>query len=379
MSALNNFYTTIHPRLLTGSALASSAMSSSTFPLWSGFSRHSVCVSNDECENTQLNSMCQTFERPQACTQLTVDVYVNENNDKLDLLSESDLRDQSVALPSLLFVHGLSSNRSIFYSSAMRAKELGFSIATMSLRGHAESSDVNHINPSMDDDSDLSVSQFSIDVLRVLKHLSGIWKNSPTICVGHSYGGNVVLNLASLEGVDALLAGIVCVDGGYIHLQRKYQTLESCCRALAPPNLAKFSHKSFVHMIRYEWLQGCEEEVVSSMLRNFLFREDGSVTSRVSLQTHMALLKNLYENPPRFDNIQVPVLLIPAGNGGETVFSCSVRDDIDRALAVLKEQCVPCQVEWFAESSHDIPSRHGVQLVNAIYNSICLGHFKRVL
>ena len=130
-------------------------------------------------------------------------------------------------------------------------------------------------------------------------------------------------------------------------------------------------------MVRTEWMRGCEESVVLSMLRNFVLRPDGSIGSQVSVQTHMAFLRDLYEHPPSFEAISVPVIFAPAGNGEPNAFSCSVKIDVNCAVDALEKAGVPCFVQWFPESSHNIPSQQPKQLMNFIHDTITSAPFTR--
>ena len=314
-------------------------------------------------------------------------------------------RDTAAPIP-ILFLHGLASNMSIFWKCAEEAASTGCSVAVMSLRGHAESFAPSastsasgslsgsplHLSPSnspilsprsprsprstADGEEPYSVEQSAYDVQQVLLHLQHCypshWCQSPAakaIVVGHSYGANVVVKLASLPCVGQLISGVVGVDGGYINLQNKYPTMESCCQALAPPSLQHMSQMSFEHMIRCEWAWGQPEDAIQHLLRNFGYTSNGSGTTvfaKLRLQSHMAFLRDLYENPPDFQTIKLPVLLLPAGSGGANHFSLSVKKDIDHVRQCVPSSC-PVSVQWYAGASHMfIPIEFPEKIVESI-------------
>lgn len=383
MSHVDEF-TSFHPQLHTNASSTSTSTPSASshassledsldaLPKCTGFVRHSVPV--------YTTAQSHVDESMSACEMNTLTVDVRTLNAKPDATAKDSYSSAkaSSGIPPILFVHGLASNMTVFSVCAEQAAAQGHAVAMMSLRGHLGSSQKTTRPVAEHGLVEFSIKQLAYDVLQVLRYLAVQaipgW-NGCAVCVGHSYGGNVVVELASMEASREVLAGIICVDGGYINLPRKYKSLEACCRVLAPPNLSSFSHGSFVHMVRTEWMRGCEEGVVLSMLRNFVLRSDGSVGSRVSVQTHMALLRELYEHPPSFAAISVPVIFAPAGCGESNAFSCSVKEDVNCAMAALQDAGVPTFVQWFPESSHDIPSQQPQQLMNFIHEMLTAGQF----
>jgi len=385
MSSVNEF-TTFHPQLHRGASSSSSSADATytgdgadTSPLVRGFVRHLVQVQTFDTSSIAVAPARADKKSEPVAHTLTVDVST-ENTRYVGTGNVTSGANARVSGLPILFVHGLASNKTVFAACAQRAIALGHAVAMVSLRGHSESYQSARCNAADYSGTGFTIHQLASDVLQVLRHLAELsipgW-SGPSVCIGHSYGGNVVVELASLKASRELLAGIVCVDGGYINLPLKYESLEACCRVLAPPNLSSFSHKSFVHMVRSEWMRGCQEDVVLSMLRNFVLRPDGSVASRVSVQTHMALLRDLYEHPPSFAEICVPVIFAPAGSGEANVFSCNVNEDVIRAMAVLEAAGIPTSVQWFRDSSHDIPSQQPELLMGFVHEAISKGFFNQ--
>jgi pimeloyl-ACP methyl ester carboxylesterase len=390
MSTVNEF-TTFHPKLHATAAASSSLESAlSREPLHHvglDFVRHEIDVltfdfnsyKREDVAAAVRNDFTFSLESGKPGTKLTVDI----SSVTIDLKSgvtalsaglQADLL--SSQPPPILFLHGLASNMSIFCECAKLALSRSHPVATMSIRGHAGSV-LGSASPH-EDLPGMSLFQVAYDVLQVIRYIRTLrimgW-DQPVICVGHSYGANVLVEFASMHFCKDFLRGIVCVDGGYINLKRKYESFENCCRALAPPNLSSFSHASFMHMVRSEWTRGWSEESISSLLRNFIFSSDGSVRARLPLQAHMALLRDLFENSPAFTNIRVPVILAPAGSGLANAFSRNVRDDVNHATGEMNSTGTPCCVQWFTDSSHDIPSQQPKELMKCVFDGVSSGFF----
>jgi hypothetical protein len=87
----------------------------------------------------------------------------------------------------------------------------------------------------------------------------------------------------------------------------------------------------------------------------------------------MALLRDLFENSPSFLNVRVPVIFAPAGRGLANAFSRNVRDDVNYAVDELTRSGIPCCVQWFSESSHDIPSQYPKELMKCVFDCVSSG------
>ena len=155
---------------------------------------------------------------------------------------------------------------------------------------------------------------------------------------------------------------------------------------MAPPNMSGMNHNSFVHMVRSEWTRGYEEEDIQAMLRSFEFIPGGSVRPKLGLLEHMTILRDLYENPPNFENVIVPVLFLPAGSGGSSAFSRHVQDDINDACTRINSytkndtSVAPVKsamVEWFPDATHMVPLEQPQLIMQAIVKNIESGFFMR--
>ena len=181
---------------------------------------------------------------------------------------------------TLVFVHGLAAQRSVWRESATILSTLGHTCVLVDLRGHGDSSssssmssqrNVNHevtqpissfiMATGMGHERDIkkhfSLVQLADDLAALMKALS---LSLPAVWIGHSYGGNVCVEVAArhagmlsrhqcrflslpflpstpssfvyslsldiiLPSID-IVRSLVLVDGGFIDLPRTFDTYE---------------------------------------------------------------------------------------------------------------------------------------------------------
>ena len=104
--------------------------------------------------------------------------------------------------------------------------------------------------------------------------------NHEIVVVGHSYGGNVALEFGIQK--NHLVCGIVCIDGGFIDLQKSYPDFAACLLHLSPPSFHGTSHADLENLVRRDWCRDWPESGVVSMLKNFSELPDGSVEPTLS-------------------------------------------------------------------------------------------------
>lgn len=174
---------------------------------------------------------------------------------------------------TLVFVHGLAAQRSVWRESATLLSELGHTCVLMDLRGHGDSSssssssqrDMNNecIHPTssflmatgMGQERDIkkhfSLGHFADDLAALVRALS---LSLPAVLIGHSYGGNVCVEVAArhsgmfttiaahpssspVYSLTSLMSSyhapsidivrsLVLVDGGFIDLPRTFNSYE---------------------------------------------------------------------------------------------------------------------------------------------------------
>ena len=224
----------------------------------------------------------------------------------LTYLKDAELHPQR---PVLLFVHGLGSNKAIWTETAEAiCSSYGYTGILVDLRGHGDSAnaipaiDIDHSHTTHSNSSSTggpdsimasnaknnalySLAQSADDLATVLRTFSSNCNNwipeqssdlipqisdgsrtslasldikdmkdvilKSFIVIGHSYGGNVAVELAVRH--PPLVSSLMLVDGGYIDLQGTFSDFNSCLLALRPPSFAGIGAEELEHIVRSVW------------------------------------------------------------------------------------------------------------------------------
>lgn len=175
---------------------------------------------------------------------------------------------------------------------------------------------------------------------------------------GHSWGANVALELAAAH--PDRVAALALVDGGFGMLrQRPGATWETISRDLAPPRFAGTPRKTFLGWI-HEGIPGAGPEVDEIELHIVELRPDDTVGPRLAFENHMRILRAMWDERPEaiFGAVRAPVLYVlaePVGASEESDgFFAAKRQGIVTARTLLA-RAPRVEVEWMAETVHDIP------------------------
>ncbi len=254
---------------------------------------------------------------------------------------------------ALVLVHGLASTSHIFDLVApLLAKH--FRVIALDQRGHGESD-----KP----DSGYGFDELGADLLGLLDVLGF----ERALLLGHSWGGNVVLQFAAEH--PERTAGAILLDGGFIDLQGDHQmTWEKTKERLAPPPLAGTPVDDFRERIRGFSGRMWSPQVEEIVLSNFEILPDGTIRPRLSFDRHMQILRAMWEQrpPELYPRVRVPVLLLPAEQ--------EPRDDREREFIARKRSNVRLAEErlprgkavWFKDTIHDVPLQRPRDLADEI-------------
>jgi pimeloyl-ACP methyl ester carboxylesterase len=176
----------------------------------------------------------------------------------------------------------------------------GHASVAVDQRGHGESDKVDGFD----------FATLSGDLAAVIAATVG----DPVVAAGQSWGGNVVLELAVRR--PDLVAGVVCVDGGFIKVAEAFPEWESAQRTLAPPSVAGITRDQLASVMR-SGLADFPEAGIAAQLANFEELPDGTVRARLSRDRHMTILRFLWEHDPDAlaDRVTQPVLVIATEGG----------------------------------------------------------------
>ena len=265
--------------------------------------------------------------------------------------------------PPILLHHGLASSAGFWGPVASRLATgvpsgAGRDVVALDARGHGESD-------RPDDGFDFATVAADLHGALVALGWDGISGPRPVL-VGHSWGGNVVLEYAARH--PDVPAGIVLVDGGFIELQA-HMSWEETEQELAPPRLTPMTWREFSERAAGWWsATGWDASIEAAIRHNFEELADGTIRSRLSRDRHMQILRVMWEQRPSelYERVRCPVLLLPARRanveGREQRFIERKERTVERAQEILRNAGTEVVVEWFEDSIHDIPLQHPARL-----------------
>lgn len=257
---------------------------------------------------------------------------------------------------SFLLVHGLASNLRLWDGVAQRLADLGYSVVAVDQRGHGRSDKPDH---------GYDLATVSEDLAQVVDALA---LDRPVL-VGQSWGGNVVLEAA--WRFSELVRGVACIDGGWIELAHRFADWPTCLQAMTPPDTAGRQASEIETWLRSahpDW----SEPAIAGALACFDHHDDGSVSPRLSLAHHLAVLAGMWEHSPssRYAEVDVPVLLVPAGSGSHDAQTQArgSRAEIEAAAGALPHG----RLRWMA-GDHDLHAQQPAGVAALLHETIADG------
>jgi pimeloyl-ACP methyl ester carboxylesterase len=231
-----------------------------------------------------------------------------------------------------LLVHGLSSNSRTWDGVARQLAAAGHLAVAVDQRGHGRSAAPPSGYDTLTCADDLAA---LIEAEQRAGRFTG-----PPVVVGQSWGGNVVLALAARRG--DLVAGVACVDGGWLHLADRFTDEQQAWAAMAPPSFDGLRYRDLAQRIR-EGHPDWSDEGLAATLANLVELEDGGVRARLGRDHHRAILGSMLRLDPAelYPQVRVPVLLVPSALGGE-------------AVAVAQAALGDAQVRAYPGADHDV-------------------------
>lgn len=253
----------------------------------------------------------------------------------------------------VVLLHGVASNSRIWI---MVGPALGRSFHTFALdqRGHGGSA-----RPDSGYD-------FATVVGDLAAFVDAMGLERPVI-VGHSWGGNVAIQYAATH--PGVPAGIVLVDGGFMEISaRPGATWERAEKEMAPPDLTHLTPEQLVEGAK-RWALGefWSDEVQAALMGNFEITEAGTIRPYLSRANHMQVVRALWEQKPSelCSSVRCPTLFIAAereAEGRAKEWMSMKREAIGRQEKLLAD----CEVQWFADTVHDIPLQRPAELAQSI-------------
>jgi len=256
----------------------------------------------------------------------------------------------------LLLLHGLASAAIIWDLTApLLARERR--VVALDQRGHGQSDKPN-------DGYD-----FATIVADALAAAEALGFGERFAVAGHSWGANVALELAAAH--PERVAALALVDGGFGMLrQRPGATWEDVSRNLAPPQFAGTPAETYLGWVRSS-IPRWRPELGDIALSIVELRPDGTVGPRLARANHMRILRAMWDEDPDaiFGAIRAPVLYVLAEpaqpDERQDAFLAAKRRGIESARQLMAH-APRVEVQWLAETVHDIPLQRPEALAERI-------------
>ena len=255
--------------------------------------------------------------------------------------------------PGVLLGHGLASSSHIWDLVAPRLSRAGLRAVAYDQRGHGLSS-----KPS----SGYGFDRTCADAAAVIRST----RLRRPVAVGHSWGANVMLELAARS--PRTLGGAVLIDGGFLSLRDRFdwRTAE---QVLAPPHLAGTPVHEFLEMVRY-FLHGRVEitpEVEAVFLSLMRVDRHGNIHPRLSRANHLRILRALWEQDTvgLLRRVRTPTLVLAVRSKPGTPDSAGFIEEKERGASAVRAIGDPVRFAWI-EGIHDVPLQRPRAVANRI-------------
>ncbi len=245
-------------------------------------------------------------------------------------------------LPVLL-VHGLSSNARLWDEVARALAPAGHSVLAPDLRGHGTSAAVS--DPPGSDATSVAVADLATACAGLGWHR--------VLVAGQSWGGNIALQLAAAH--PGLVAGLVLVDGGWLHLGDRWPDLDAAWRTLAPPDLTRWRAAELGTLLadaHPDWSAAAVEATLANLER----LPDDGVRPWLSRERHRDRVASLLAHRPRelYPLVRCPVTLLAAGDPPDAM--------AEEAAAALPHATLVA----FSGGDHDLHAQYPGRVAEAI-------------
>jgi pimeloyl-ACP methyl ester carboxylesterase len=243
---------------------------------------------------------------------------------------------------SALLVHGLASTSRIWDFVAPKLAESGLHTVAYDQRGHGRSSKPR---------SGYGFDRTTADAAAIVRSL-GLKR---PVAVGHSWGANVVLELAVRR--PRLVDAAVLIDGGFINLRDRFDWPDARA-VLAPPPIARTPVHAFLHGIGHHLGRALEitPEVEAVFLSLVRMDHDARIHPRLSRENHLQILRALWEQDTLrlLRRVRVPTLVLAVRSPPDASGPPGFREQKHRAARLVRAIGAPVRFEWI-DGIHDVP------------------------
>ena len=263
---------------------------------------------------------------------------------------------------SAVLLHGLASNARIWEWVAPHLAQAGYTVYALDARGHG-------LTDSPDGSYGFETFRRDLD-----EFLAACELENPLL-VGHSWGASVALDYAAqAPRTPRYPCGIFLVDGGVIQMDAlPGATWETTSQRLAPPRLAGTPLGDFLRRMdgwRDAWKpEDPGADPVPIILANFDIDENERIYPRLTFERHMQIVRAMWEfqTYQAYETVRCPVRLVLAQPAAvNTEQEQMYLDARQRSAAVLQGRYPGLQVQWMADSIHDLPLQRPASLAAEI-------------
>ena len=255
--------------------------------------------------------------------------------------------------PAALLLHGLASSSHIWDLVAPRLSNTGLRVVAYDQRGHGRSG-----KPS----TGYGFDRMTADTRAVIRAT----RLRRPVVVGHSWGANVVLELAVRS--PRSVGGVVLLDGGFLSLRDRFDW-PTAKEVLAPPTIAGMPLSQFLDGAR-TWLRGSVmvtpeiEAVIRSLVR---VDAQGRIRPRLSRANHLRILHALWSQDTMslLRRVRVPTWVLAVRSAPGTADSAGFMDEKRRAAREVRAIGNPVRFEWI-DGIHDVPLQRPEALARRI-------------
>ncbi|MDA1188518.1 MAG: alpha/beta hydrolase [Chloroflexi bacterium] len=263
----------------------------------------------------------------------------------------------------VVLLHGLASSTHIWHFVAPLLSR-SFRVVAVNQRGHGDSD-------KPDDGYDFAT--VATDLREFMKAL-GFQK---PIVAGHSWGGNVAVQLAADN--HGLCKGICLVDGGMIEISATPgMTLEKARVDMAPPDFTGITMQQMKERAK-TWDFGFEvtPELRKLMLSVFEEQPDGTVSPKFKRANHMQVVDAFWDHRPTllYPEVKCPVLLLPARRKEDSEEHSGWKERREKWVGQAEKSLSRSKTVWFEDSVHDVPLQRPELVASTVAEHIEAGFF----
>lgn len=267
---------------------------------------------------------------------------------------EMHVREWSREGPPVMLLHGLASNARIWDDVAPRLAA-DHAVRAIDQRGHGFTTKPDH---------GYSFEEVTADLLALLDAL----EVERAALVGHSWGGNVVLDFAAR--FPGRVSHVVLVDGGFLEIASNPEmTWERTERDMAPPDLTMLTMDEMLDRARARTQDTYWGPAVEATIRgSFEVAEDGRIRPRLTRERHMKILRAMWEHRPStlYAQIPHPTLVVPARRPPSDEREQQRMEHRSHLVATAQERLPRGRVHWMEDTVHDVPLHRPADLARII-------------